>query len=517
MHRGLENACRAVANRQRSQNLVEFGLGVAAIAFVALLGFGALGQAQAAYWGAASTTFDTPPPQSTNSFLHPTQVDAPQCSPQPAKLGLAFTCSSPTVHDVYSDPSLRTPPGGSIGLFVNGVGPRASCLVSASGAAMSSCPNLIWTPNDSTLLWATVPVTLEYYAMTTNHQPNTSPTLTVTFVPNLQWSFPSASNPPCVDPLTSTPTLQVSLGHPLLCTVAVVDASNPTSPVSFQGAPLTWSTVNGGGPPNDGVGIFTCATNLLADMFNAGKCPSPGNPIPKAGQATTTCSTDASGNCTIVYRRMFDANSKGVGSQPALTISSPLLSGTASVTLNPIVAPSTLNPSGMYVSCIDKDPLSPHLTVQPVSPDPTFGNAQFKATNTMQITGAPYVTAVQCTALVFDANPTGNPSVVSSGSPNQQQAFPPAGNVTFSWATSSTSVTIATCQLTRIDYSAAFPQQAIGQAPFMSSCQTPTLTLSGSPGQTSRLDVDYAGEGGASRAHSASPQQSVHVDFFPSS
>src|SRR5438105_587656 len=65
---------------QHAQGVVEFGLIIAAAAIVSIAGLSAMTRAQEAYWGATTPTFAAPTP-APGTFIHPTSVSQPSCTP----------------------------------------------------------------------------------------------------------------------------------------------------------------------------------------------------------------------------------------------------------------------------------------------------------------------------------------------------------------------------------------------------------------------------------------------------
>ena len=101
---------RALQTHERGQNLVEFGATIAAVAFVAAVGFRALSLAQAVYWGGpvqASLAQPTPAP---GDFIHPTRLTG-NCTPTTmmATVATTFTCTA-TVTDNWNK-DLTAPQG----------------------------------------------------------------------------------------------------------------------------------------------------------------------------------------------------------------------------------------------------------------------------------------------------------------------------------------------------------------------------------------------------------------------
>src|SRR5438067_5911235 len=101
-----------LSGRQRSQGLVEYGVIAASVAFVGVAGFNALSGAQKAYL----TDFpkNEPVPSAPGALLHLTSVDTPVCTPAtPTKIATPIFCTA-SVHDMFSNPTDRNPPWGTI-------------------------------------------------------------------------------------------------------------------------------------------------------------------------------------------------------------------------------------------------------------------------------------------------------------------------------------------------------------------------------------------------------------------
>jgi hypothetical protein len=540
-------ARRALSARQRSQNLVEFGLSVAAIAFVALLGFGALGRAQAAYWGAESAALNVPPPPSS-PWIHDTKVADLNCglaaaNPAPVPAGVTITCTNQTVSDNYIDPSQWQAPKGTLALYLDTSPPSvvASCPLTILTTGVSVCSSLSWTP-PAGLIGSTV------YHLSLQYQPvgnwfaNSSASVPVQFVTNYVLYLPNS--PACQD-VTGLPTLTVELGRPLTCLAGLQDASNPASPAPVSGAKIWWATTNADPSPSSpdrGIGMFTCATLNLADFFNTSTttpCPSP-SPIPSAkdSQALGSCVTNSSGMCSIVYRRLYDdPTGLGVGATPTLGL---VATDQATPTPHQLGAPITLpapikvvSPSSAHASLLlgtcanNYDPSHLTLVAQKSTdvPSPVFGTVTFPAIHDMDIDthGGSATTSFGCGGVVYDALQTLNPSANCTLSPSltcpatsgslsavQQQAFPPTGTLTISWSNIASvylngsptpSISPVTCTLARMDNSSPTgPPQAAGQAPWMSSCGY-TFQIKGQVGGPQEsITITYGGDSGHSSA-----------------
>src|SRR4029077_7811547 len=162
--------------RQRSQGVVEFGLIIAVAAIVSIVGLSAMTSAQEAYWGASTPTFASPTP-STGTFLHPTSVDAPQCTPSPnVPLATPIVCGAPIVRDMFSNVSDRNPPLGTVALLLDGsdlARPVTCPLQPASSGSQNTCASgLTWTPTASALIFTSHSLSFRYESPQSNHVPS---------------------------------------------------------------------------------------------------------------------------------------------------------------------------------------------------------------------------------------------------------------------------------------------------------------------------------------------------------
>jgi hypothetical protein len=456
--------------------------------------------------------------------------------------GVTITCTNQTVSDNYIDPSQWQAPKGTLALYLDTSPPSvvASCPLTILTTGVSVCSSLSWTP-PAGLIGSTV------YHLSLQYQPvgnwfaSSSAAVPVQFVTNYVLDLPNS--PACQD-VNGKATLAVDLGLPLTCLARLQDASNPKSPAPVSGMNILWATVNAdpsSSNPNRGIGMFTCATLNLADFFNTSTntpCPSP-SPIPSGPgqQALGKCVTNSSGMCSIVYRRLYDDQTGlGVGASPTLGLmatdqATPPNQLGAAIPLSGIKvgSPSSAHASLLLGTCTNNDPAHLTLVAQKSTdiPSPVFGTVTFPAIHDMDIDtkGGPATTSFGCGGVVYDAlqalNPSANctlspsltcPATSGSLSTVQQQAFPPAGTLTFSWSNlasvyvngSPTPATLpVTCTLARVDNSSPTgPPQAAGQAPWMSLCGF-TFKINGHVGGPQQsITIAYSGDGGG---HSSAP------------
>jgi hypothetical protein len=476
-------------HRQAGQNIVEFGLGIAAVAFVALVGFNALGRAQALYWGATEPTLAQPTP-GPGAFIHPTSVDAPVCTDNgtlitgPVLAGDTIVCQPPRVNDIYSDPLKRTPPWGYIGLHLDdGTSPVAASAVCAlshatAGSSNTCSSSLSWTIPTSMAgqthalsLWYECPAGAPSpcpYAPQSNHAPSQSAALRINIV-----AFLFSPLPTCVNHLDGSSNVEI--GHPITCTAHLVGAS-------VSGQTLTWSAPTGAGTGTPELSCYTGGASSGAIIGQA-VWNSPATPGCKPA-AAIQCVTDSSGTCSIVYRRLRDPTGNmlrgPVGSQ-GISVSAPgNVTASASVT---VVNPEDLHPSTLLISCADPSADNTNFS---------FGNANFLETTTIE-----KGSNLSCKATVIDADPSPVHScdAVSpwscTESPDVMDAHSPLGTVTWTGDGVSTQ-----CTLARLD---TVTGQAPNQTPFASVCSvvfnavsngTVTATLNSPTHQSSPSTLD---------------------------
>ena len=531
-----------VRSSQKGQNLVEFGLSIAAVAFVALVGFGALGQAQAAYWGGPmASTLNTQPPASTH-FMHDVVVAAPNCGfsgSQPFLIpaGTALTCTSQTVQD--QDASQPSPPRGSLQLQLIPIAPPGptivlgACPLIANGpVGQSWCSTFAWTPPSYLASTGVVYALTFVYFPSDNHLSRASQQVQVKFTQNLHWG-PTV----CVNDLAGgAATTTVEIGHPLRCGTTLTDWTSGAQQIPPQGTPITWSAVGyTAGTPN-----FTCVPNSVAPSVLSPPAPPPSTPAIlmlapgtscQPAATTYTCYTDTNGSCQVVFRHLYDINGGGTGSAPVLQMQSPAYvlgptnpAPSASSPSLTIAPHAEQHPTGIVVLCDNADINPGHLTVQPrvlgdsdtvfssSFPNIKFGGTTTKPSGTwggtsdLDISPAHLATTdsttMACIAFVYDAiNAGANNPAVSGGAanPNKQEAFPPAGIVSFNWYSDGLNASVpsnGTCALTPVT-SGTYPLQSATQAPFISQCVaqftiSATKPASGNPQLF--LNASYSGE-----------------------
>lgn len=508
-----------IARRQRSQTLIEFGLTVAAVAFVALVGFSAMSNAEGAYWGGALASTLAQPTPPTSPFPDRTTVDDPTCSPaSPITVGVPVTCST-IVHNT-SNPRW---PQGTLDYVLDGATVLAHCNLSQIATDASACqsPAMSWTPTASNI--GNHSLVVKYNPAPGFYATYSKNPLTLKIVAvnggNLNWNVSCANNvasqanPPLVAP-------RVEVGHPLLCQVTLFQ--NGTHVVG--GRRIQWSVVNGAGV--DGIGMFTCETGLYdwdgtrtsaLNPDTAPACTGPGGsaiPVVPSGTASFVCTTDDSGTCKVLYRHLMDSVGNALGATPTLTFTAldfpdqPPYMWAGGVQVVPTTPSLGFHNTSLSTSCVSANPLGdPHLSapLSSISYDKfhPWRNNLLPATPALTVTGSTAVT-IQCTVYVadLDPNPAADYGVLqddpeTAGNPDVGDATPPLGLVTFQYGNQAhgyVTLPAVQCSLQRVDQPAPPTWQAKGQAPFMSSCQTDPFTIDNSVDNSLRLQAIYQGE-----------------------
>ncbi|HLZ30581.1 MAG TPA: hypothetical protein VKV73_24965 [Chloroflexota bacterium] len=535
--------------------MVEYALITACLAIVGIAGFNALAEAQRGYL--ANFPVNQAPPTAPGALLHPTSIDPPSCLQNglplanPVLLGAPITCTT-TVHDTYSNPYERDPPQGTIDWLLDGAQiPSSSppCNVVALPAvppypaADSRCtaPAFTWTPGASpgptpaALISGSHTLVAKFgrsclnppntcgdptnELLTSFHLTSSTAPISLTFSANIGWTVA------CKNEITTETfplPIHAELGQPVTCTATVNDNNTGTPVPVPNGTAVQWSTVNGGAGPDAGVGIFTCSSpyDIRNDAVN---CPQP--QLVMSGTASFTCYTvGATGTCAVVYRRIYDSLLGGVGASPTLTLTTalaanpPLLQGSSTYNSIVIIPPAAPHQTMAFIVCQSPDP-NMNMPLGAVDNYPTggfvspsLGAANFAATRDVDVNGTT-ATQVTCTITVVDAyspspnpNPTEtNPCTLPACNSNLDAAYPPMGKVQFTW-NGTPSFTSPMCSLVPVQAPGPPTSQALGQVPFMSSCQMGPLTLTGrlastNPPQQSVSMQPYTGEPVASPGH----------------
>jgi hypothetical protein len=415
---------RAFSSRQLSQNLVEFGLSIAAVAFVAMVGFGALGRAQAAYWGgpAVQTLVQPTPPPGT--FMHTTRINVfPtdfQCAPSSIILGQSVTCTI-IVRDTSQAPTVPSWPQGTAAVTMD-TGATSTCtLVQIPSTPTSTC-HVSWT--------ASSPSDVGTRTATPLYAPNDNVHLASTSNPSVQFVVHAIDvvidqSTGCNIPWTPPQApWRVEIGHPAICTATALDHTSHQK-VTDAPADLTWTNNSSALMP-----LFTCFTHNNYAALNGCQPPA----------TTYTCTTDTSGTCSVVFRE-YPANDVDALSLPGSTITltaANLLGGpgvnsaTAQVQ---ILQPTSDHGSGFSVDCQS----AAGVSYDPATwPDPIRGLARgVPSVGTIHVLGAT-APALTCTVVVYDPSASASfdtpPPCPNVASPtlgcnaDDQDSYPPFGD-----------------------------------------------------------------------------------------
>ena len=509
---------RCRAQRQAGQDLVEYSLMIVAVALLSAAGFHAITSAQQGYLGGLNV--DPPPPTAPGALLHPTSIDTPTCIPGSPLYANQTTQCSTTVRDVYSTVADRMPPWGTVEWLLDGTTSLGVCVMAHPASGSTNTCTLSYTPPNSAAgrhqLSARYGVTSApgAPALQSNHMPSTSLTLNLTV--NIIQFTPSCVN----DEIGGT---AAEIGHPVRCT-SIVKQGNPVDGFALvpDGTALTWTATNGGG--TTGVGMFTCAITSfnslthtgLPDVFNDHTaCPQP--QIFPVGNPSFTCLTKA-GQCSVLYRRLYDSSYGGVGATPPLVLSA--LFGSYTFAQPNILSPASHGPHPSQGTIFCTVTGQPGVNI--LNGGAIVRNATFPWSQSIDVNYGGTSVDLTCTASVFDTDPSPvydyGVSPGNNSNPNYADAYPPMGPVTF---TQNGTPMGLSCALMRVDLLAPLPGlvQALGQSPFLSNC-TKGITVAGAVGSTVKLGFTYGGEPIASPGHVSFncvsvPSACVSVHFNP--
>ncbi|TME30736.1 MAG: hypothetical protein E6I75_20000, partial [Chloroflexi bacterium] len=278
--------------RHPAQNLVEFGIAVAAVSVFGLAGLNMLGRAEEGYFIPLAASLAPQAPSGTDDVMHPTQVTI-SCSPTTVIVGNPTTCAF-TVRDAWTNK--RTWPQGSIALYLGtppGSPTGVTCTLvqdtSSGDGALSKC-SVNWSPTISNVPSATL---LAHYVPSdgAHAAPTTDPsqTLTVRELPTVTFAPIAGHTTACFDPnngYAGSPE-KVEIGHPIICHLTVTNSggSIANTPVQVSG-----SLADAGGTPH-----FSCFTNNNRTALAACNPEGP----------SFSGNTDATGQLTFVYRRYY--------------------------------------------------------------------------------------------------------------------------------------------------------------------------------------------------------------------
>jgi hypothetical protein len=507
--------------RHASQGLVEYGLILASVGFLAMVGFNALGSAQAAYWGATTPQFAAPTP-APGDFIHPTNSTM-TCDHRALLAGNSTLCTV-TVTD-QSQGSRRQAPTGTV-LFVvddgSTAGPcRLMPLMSSGNPPVASQCVINWQPSAADLApWqasagnnAPPPRHAQAsYTPAANEAPSVSNQLTIQVQPALTVSIdPSAGCRAPWSPGSRTGAAwNVELGHPIACTLTVQDALAPTHP-PVQGITMSWQHDASSGSP-----LFNCFTNNNYPALNACAPPS---------ATGYTCTTDSTGACVVIFREDPANNGDAMAIPTAmraidLTASvypTDIPTDNAATAQVKITPPRNDHPAGVIIDCARISGAVSFNSTSMLVPGRTAG----RYVNTLSgvaVQGGPAV--LTCTLVVFDASATANfdmsppacnqsitnpdLSVTGDGcNPDDEDSYPPFGAVTLGSQSCSPSLSGHPTQL---------PLLIRGEPEYATSC-TVTLNLpAAAKGTNVQYPVSYAGE--APYAGSSVPHTYANTPAF---
>jgi hypothetical protein len=277
-----------------AQGLVEYGMIVAAVAFVGMVGLQLVGRAEEAVLRGEPLASAPPAP---GFFLHPTKTTIPGACGGITDyyVGQQINCAA-----VVLDQSTTAPnwPQGQVELLLDGT-QVATCTLAQLSAVSSTCP--LSHPVVQGDVGGGHTLVAHYFNQTSNHQTSSSaPPITFNVWPSLDFAFV------CQDPWTGA-NFKVEVGLPLICTLTVTDKNTG---LPYPNVPVMVSTES-----HPGFAYITCFTaetvsnpgGTYANMSDPTCVPQPAQP-----QATYTCITLADGTCArvgqgkFVYRRNYN-------------------------------------------------------------------------------------------------------------------------------------------------------------------------------------------------------------------
>ena len=463
-----------VPQRLSGQGLVEFGLSVAAVAFVAMLGFHALGGAQAAYWGGPVQQTLAQPTPVTGDFVHPTQLTG-TCTPTSFVALTAYTLScNVTVTDMWNKD--RVAPRGQVQILIDSNPLPTVCTLvpAASGQPFSTCPGLTesWTPQMGDVGSHTVygQYTPDPSTDLGKHAASSlTPLVGITVTPPWTVAFTpdAAHTTACWNPypsLFSGYPEKFEIGHPEICHVTVKDGSGQRAP----DATVQVTESVSGGPP--GTTYFSCYTNGSVAALATCSNPSP-TFIGVTGDGSAGRPT---GEMYFVYRRYYDSLVNPVNVSLTATVTSTPGNPPTSAPETIVVQPPSAGPhrADMIIDC-------PSAAVTQTTQQWLAGSGQ-TVTSVKDLQGSPG-SLVTCTVVMFDTDQ----AFFSGGNPDNEDLYTPFGTIT--WVDGSGTPIMdqnnnpATCTLDPSQGTAlpAFkPMQYHGLPSDAGGCQT-TLRLSG--------------------------------------
>jgi hypothetical protein len=343
----------------------------------------------------------------------------------------------------------------------------------------------------------------QYVASDGMHRaPTPDVTQTISVLQPLQFNPP----PQCNNDLRAGWGNQVEVGHPIRCMVSV---QNPATGAAAANVDVTWSVTAGSGT---GVPLLSCATSGHQSLFASTIWnTAPGNPCVPG--STLHCVTGASGQCSVIYRRLRQLSGSAplTGGSQGLTVS--VLGGAISlplpggITVTSSIAP---HPAMTWFVCT---PVSRNVQVEAPAPF-SVRMATFQSTAKIEVHGASGIIA--CAPTVIDEDPSpaldcsaGPPPSCTSLYPDQQDAHAPVGSL--NWQLGGAQFGAPACTLTRLDW---LPPQAPNETPYAASCPAATFTVSGTVGQETTLAAVMTGSG-SQPSHVNAYSVAAEVEFKP--
>ena len=282
--------------RRRAQGLVEFGLIVAGVALVGILGLSALGEAEKAYFTGIL-------PQTDEAFSVIVSASAPSvqitgCTPGEVRVTQDAALCTVVVTDTQ---------GGAAPLGTVKFGASAqSCstpLTAVSGSASSCSVAFTPTATDAPTAADGSPVASQTIGVSATYVPGATDN-------GKHLAAASPSVPLIVDPylnVSATCTQHVEIGHPTVCTAT---ATNLATAMPSGSLDIAWSTHDfddGGSLAEPGIGCWMQMTDALPPACSVL------NPTRPSEQAHCVAQFSGvnPGQCQLVYRRGYDAPMTG--------------------------------------------------------------------------------------------------------------------------------------------------------------------------------------------------------------
>jgi hypothetical protein len=398
--------------------LVEFGLTVAAVGFVALLGFNALSGAQQWYWGAAA-----PQPQQApgGSFQHKTTTTGTCASPLTAGVPGSLSCMI-TVTDVVQPPQIPVAPVGNITVLKDGAPFGSPCpLAVVAGQPQRICTfNQAWSPAAEDV--GTHLVTAQYSPTPADsdiHQASSLGPVQVIVQPvaNLAFTIPTSGlGPPppaacwnALNVFNGRPG-EVEIGHPEICHLSLTDgAGNGIPNVQIEIESLS----NGAGIP-----FFNCFTNNR----KWANC-SPNSPKIRITTGAGAPNGPPKGEAWFIYRRYYSYQQWLTGTVSDVLSATVIgIPGVGPVTTPLTIAPPVIppHPTTVLVGCPS------HSTGTKASWQvPSTG--LFVQSET-QLQGSLLDQPFTCTVVVLDDDYN---NAYTGADIDPEDMYPPTGTVTF--------------------------------------------------------------------------------------